>query len=73
MNVLLSRFKGGQRFGIAGSKLAVFFNYLNEIKANIIIYNQKSHIFFRKKFEVIFIPAYWKIFGSKAEKVAWNA
>ena len=48
-------FLGGQRFSMAGSKLAVFFNYLNEIKANIIVYNHKNHIFYRKKFEVIFI------------------
>ena len=34
---------------MAGSKFAVFFNYLNEIKANIILYNPKNHIFFRKK------------------------
>ena len=47
---------------MAGSKLAVLFNYLNEIKANIIIYNHKNHISF-KHFKIVFIPAYLKNFG----------
>ena len=45
---VLRRFTGGQRFGMAGSKLDVFFNYLIAIKANIIIYNHKNPISFKK-------------------------
>ena len=33
---------------MAGSKLDVFFNYLIAIKANIIIYNHKNPISFKK-------------------------
>ena len=46
---------------MAGSKLAVLFN-LNEIKANIIIYNHKNYISF-KNVKIVFIPAYLKNFG----------
>ena len=58
----LRRFTGGQRFGMGGSKLAVLFNYLNEIEANIIIYNQTNHTFF-KKFRNYLSPGLFEMDG----------
>ena len=59
---------GGQWFSMAGSKLAVFFNYLNEIKPKILKYIITRIILSLKYFEIIFIPAYLQNFGQQSRQ-----